>query len=84
MLFPPGGEREAYSGGRDDLFDLEGAMEFMVQLLRWPLCLDGAALEHHQAPHPVGRGSSPVFVGILAHLLPRGLEGFAAVSEGVG
>jgi len=66
---PLPGQREVNSEWGDDLLDLEGAMIFVVQLLRWSARFDVASIEYYQVSHLVCWGFLSVWVGITSHSL---------------
>jgi len=67
-------ERETSGERRDEFFDLEGAMIFVVHLPRGATCLDIASVEHNQVPHLVCGGLLLTGVCVPAHLLLCRLE----------
>ena len=65
------GKRESDGEGQDDLFHLEGAMIFVVQLFRWSTCFDVASVEHDQVPYLIFGGLGSLGVRVATYPLVR-------------
>ena len=63
------GQRKADSERGDDLIDLERAMIFVVQLLRWSVRFDIAATKHYQVSYLVCGRFLSCWIGVPAHSL---------------
>ena len=67
-------ERETSGERRDEFFDLEGTMIFVVHFPRGATHLDIASIEHDQVPYLVYGGLLATGVYVLAHPLLCRLE----------
>ena len=66
---PLPGKCESDGEGRDDLFHLEGAMIFVVQLFRWSTRFDVASVEHDQVPYLIFGGPGSLGVHVATYPL---------------
>src|SRR3981081_3990819 len=83
-MFPPfGWEGEPDGRRRDNFFDLEGTVVFVVQLPRGSLCFNMATVEHYEVSDLVSWGWCSGFIGVFDHPFFGCFEGLQVVLKGV-